>query len=83
MSLDDLENGRWNIYGDIQPELRKLVLIFRDERKKYCIGRLMEFGSADGKMYYHWVTEYGHCHQAKKEDAWIKIPPYTKQEIYS
>ena len=74
---------QWHIYQDLKPKLNQLVLVFRNKRKKYTVARLMTFKGPDTKEYYHWVTEYGTCHEAEPEDAWWGILPYSKKETYT
>ena len=74
----------WKKVTEELPEEKKLVLVFRHKRKKYCIAARNEF-IEEGIPKNSWVTEHGCCHSLNPEDVWISFPLFetVEKKVYN
>jgi len=65
----------WNIFKQKEPDQERIIIAFRHQRKKLCVGRFKHLvDPEDNSITKDIVTGYGNCHTMHPEDRWVYLP---------
>jgi len=78
----ELKKSEWKTIEEERPPYNKKVLIFRSLKGKYATGYLCKGDENREEACDYWVTEWGTCHNAYLNDAWMSFPPYGCYKEY-
>lgn len=72
----------WYKFVNESPEIDNYVVVYRHNKNKYMIAKLIKLKTDDGLGdRIEWVTEYNNVHCPHDEDLWCPFPNLTMKKV--
>lgn len=77
------ETGKWRYFCEEYPPENVLLLIFRGQRRRYCIARYVRRKEENEEHQNYWITEHNFLYIIDPEqDAWLAFNHFTSYNVY-
>ncbi len=72
---------KWKLCSQEKPPLKKLVFVFRSQKRRYVAVHLEHFIADDecDRDSIDWVSQHGTCYPMQDDDLWMEFQ-YVKTE---